>query len=273
MSSASATWKLNDGDAQLSCGPLRATVVFHENGGSLAIDEWDGEKSRNPVCGENRNELESRALVTLTFARVLYESEKLQLAETYVRGRDLVASYAESGDQRVAPQIYWRAEHVKEFNATKIELIASVKTALLDSESVAIVHTAINMASQVLHSASLDSDHFGEIAASAKRQGEGPPARVFKAQQSSNQLFVARFPQFRLAFAQMVHPTDFDSVEAALEETSHFWLSNILFTQPLEKGVIRRARICGWFLPIENDLETAVQLARQFIDEPLPLTA
>jgi hypothetical protein len=46
-----------------------------------------------------------------------------------------------------------------------------------------------------------------------------------------------------------------------------------LFPEHLEKGVIRRGRVCGWFMPAENDLETAVALARQFVAEPLPLTA
>ena len=46
-----------------------------------------------------------------------------------------------------------------------------------------------------------------------------------------------------------------------------------LFPERLEKGVIRRGRVCGWFMPVENDLETAVRLARAFVEEPLPLTA
>ncbi len=273
MSNPAWTWKVNGSSAVLSCGPVRATAIVHEKGGSIALDEWKGEKTRIPVCDEKRDDLESSALVALTFACVLYESESLQLAETYVRGSDFVASFTESGHQRVAPQIYWRAEYIDEFHVVKIELIASVRTSLLDSESVALVHGAFNSATQVLHAATLDTECFKVIAGLEKQVDTESSARVFKAEQSPDQLFIARFPRFGLTYAQMVHPTDFHSVEAASDGDSHFWLSNLLFSQQLEKGVIRRARVCGWFMPLENDLETAVKLARQFVDEPLPLTA
>ena len=67
----------------------------------------------------------------------------------------------------------------------------------------------------------------------------------------------------------MVHPTDF--VSARLQHTRH--VETTLFPEHLEKGVIRRGRICGWFMPAENDLDTAVELAREFVNEPPPLTA
>ena len=34
----------------------------------------------------------------------------------------------------------------------------------------------------------------------------------------------------------------------------------------------RRARVSGWFLPVENDLAAAAALAQEFVAEPLPLT-
>jgi hypothetical protein len=83
-------------------------------------------------------------------------------------------------------------------------------------------------------------------------------------------LFVFRQPELGLSYAEMVHPTDFVSAEANGRPPT--CVRSTLFPEGLEKGVIRRARICGWFLPTENDLETAVELAKQFVDEPLPLT-
>ena len=72
----------------------------------------------------------------------------------------------------------------------------------------------------------------------------------------------------------MAHPTDFVSTELTHQDHMHGWnfFATKLLAERLEKGVIRRARICGWFLPAENDLSVAVELAKQFIDEPLPLT-
>jgi hypothetical protein len=44
------------------------------------------------------------------------------------------------------------------------------------------------------------------------------------------------------------------------------------FPNDWKKGVIRRARIAGWFLPLANDLAAAAALAQAFVGEPLPLT-
>ncbi|MDZ4820284.1 MAG: hypothetical protein SGJ20_15060, partial [Planctomycetota bacterium] len=66
--------------------------------------------------------------------------------------------------------------------------------------------------------------------------------------------------------------TDFASAEVAMDEDQPLILSTTLFPDRLEKGVIRRGRICGWFMPVENDLATAAQLAREFVAEPPPLT-
>ena len=70
----------------------------------------------------------------------------------------------------------------------------------------------------------------------------------------------------------MVHPSDFVAAQVDADMQLNQCLSTTLFPEHLEKGVIRRGRICGWFMPTETDLEVAVQLARQFVDEPLPLT-
>ena len=74
-----------------------------------------------------------------------------------------------------------------------------------------------------------------------------------------------------MSYAHMVHPSDFVSMRLKVALYAGVAESQ-LFPEHLEKGVIRRGRICGWFMPLENDLQTAVELARQFVNEPLPLT-
>jgi len=71
----------------------------------------------------------------------------------------------------------------------------------------------------------------------------------------------------------MVHPSDFAGASVALDGRQPMVVNSTLFPERLEKGVIRRGRICGWLMPVENDLATATILARSFVDEPLPLTA
>jgi hypothetical protein len=90
--------------------------------------------------------------------------------------------------------------------------------------------------------------------------------------ESNEHVFLFRSPTAKTSFAEVVHPSDFVSAEVH-SDAARPWLVDVrLFPERLEKGVIRRARICGWFLPAENDLETAVELAKRFVDEPLPLT-
>jgi hypothetical protein len=45
-----------------------------------------------------------------------------------------------------------------------------------------------------------------------------------------------------------------------------------LFPESLEKGVIRRGRVRGWFLPREGDADAAAERYRQWLAEPPPLT-
>ena len=49
-------------------------------------------------------------------------------------------------------------------------------------------------------------------------------------------------------------------------------ITSKLFPERLEKGVIRRGRICAWFLPREADLAIAAELFRRFVSQPPPLT-
>src|SRR5437016_721897 len=60
------------------------------------------------------------------------------LAERYVRGGDLVASYAPSVDWPYAPQIYWRAEPTGNSQGVlaAVSLLVSIQTNLLDTHPV-----------------------------------------------------------------------------------------------------------------------------------------
>ncbi len=273
MTASTTSWSLGGPQlATLHCGPLSAIAIVHENGGTVALSAWKGSKVLTHDRGKGRDDLESNSFVSVSLAQPLFAGESLELGDTYVRGADWVISFRESGRFRVAPEVYWRAEHLEEFNAVKLELITSVKTDLLDSQPASSVNTALNNATEVLQSPALEVPSFKTIYRGPRAPNSSNAASVFKAVESQHRLFVARFPQLDLSYAQLVHPTDFYAVEAAAEDESRFWLWNLIFAQSLEKGVIRRGRICGWFMPVENDLQTAVELARRFVDEPLPLT-
>jgi hypothetical protein len=50
-------------------------------------------------------------------------------------------------------------------------------------------------------------------------------------------------------------------------------LTSILFPERLEKGVIRRGRLAGIFVPRDGDEEAAAHFYRQWRASPPPLTA
>ena len=143
-------------------------------------------------------------------------------------------------------------------------MILSVQTDLLDSHPEASIHSfALN--SRLFSICGLNDRSPEEVGP------ECQPA-LFDNQECGEHLFVFRNEGLGLSYAEMVHPSDFVERRAALKNESWF-CESVLFPERLEKGVIRRARISGWFLPAENDLAIAVNLARQFVAEPLPLTA
>jgi hypothetical protein len=274
MSNPVWRWKVPGEAAVLSCGSLRAMAIVYEMGGFISLHEWRGQKTSFAFDDEQLGELNIAALHALAYMPPRFRSESLELADAYLRGNDMVASYAESGGQRVAPEIYWRASYSEEFAATRIELIVSVRTGLLDSEPTSSVYSSTKVEAELLHAASLDPAGFEPVTPWPDTQpDEQSPAKVIDATHSSEHLFVIRLPQYDLTYAQMVHPSDFVSTDTHVHSDLQVSLGSKLFPERLEKGVIRRGRICGWFMPIDNDLETAVALARQFVDEPLPLTA
>ena len=70
-----------------------------------------------------------------------------------------------------------------------------------------------------------------------------------------------------------MHPADFVATQVELNRWVEPWMTTRLFTERLEKGVIRRARVAGWHLPRKSDvLGAAWDLYTQFAAEPLPLT-
>jgi hypothetical protein len=155
--------------------------------------------------------------------------------ETYIRGNDFVASFEQPGPLPAVPQLYWRVRPSGSTAAIGIELIVSMRTDLLDSQPQMCVVTEVGNATS------------GNL-----------PLRHLRLSAD-------------VSYYQLVHPDDFFAVEERRVDGTHR-ITTTLFPERMEKGVIRRARICGWFLPAENDLAVAVELAQQFVAESPPLT-
>jgi hypothetical protein len=71
----------------------------------------------------------------------------------------------------------------------------------------------------------------------------------------------------------MVHPADFDRSTIDTLENRQVEMTTSFFAQErLEKGVIRRARVCGLFVPRSDDIAQTLDAYRQFAASQLPLT-
>jgi hypothetical protein len=183
------------------------------------------------------------------------------ITECYVRGDDFVVSCERPGPLTLVPQFYWRARQHESHKAVSIELILSMRTDLLDSEPETRVETLVRTGEALV-----------ALRPQVKCFRPATPATLKRSDLAAGEVPAFLFRQSGVSYFQMVHPDDFFAVELRLWRKRHPRLTTTLFPERLEKGVIRRALVCGWFLPAENDLEVAVELAREFIDEPLPLT-
>jgi hypothetical protein len=190
----------------------------------------------------------------------------LPLAECYVRGADLVASYLPLEPDQLSPQIYWRildTPHDEVIAA--FELVISVQTNLLES------HPALEAAAQLpaCEAARLidaETGQFQPLALASHgplvlHAAEGPGAILF------------RLSGDRYSFAHFIHPSDFQQATLTLESDAPglLRLSHPLLGENLEKGVIRRARCQGIFLDRADDTAVVAECYRRFAVTAPPL--
>ena len=251
---ADSPWSLTTDRAQLAVGPLQLSVQHASPRSGISTIRWQSEAQ----TGLRLLQLQSPACSPV----------QPPLLDAYLRGNDLVASYAEAERGAVQPHVYFRAG--AQGSAAGVELIVSMQTSLLDSEPESLVTTELP-ASEVLV---LDSviEHRPEALPL-----ESLPVNYASSASKAAYLFLFRISD-TLSYAEMVHPGDFVSVEltslaAELDGKPRFQLTWRLFPERLEKGVIRRCRIAGWFLPSYGDQQQSADLFRRMLEEPLPLTA
>ena len=253
---SAARWNLENQRGGLVCGPLVGEAQAGPFSLGFAVTGWNGRAvDRIGVLNSSGPTDRTAALV---------------LAEAYVRGDDLVFQYEKLPPHNVAPLIYWRASCDESRQATRVEMIVSVQTDLLHSVpqfpiASSVLDAELWRCAELMDSAERAADKFQRI---EQRASIAPLTR----DQSPTHLFVFRSAKLGLTYAEMVHPSDFVWARPVVATGEPISVTSSLFPEHLEKGVIRRGRICGWFLPCENDLAVAVELARQFVDEPLPLT-
>ena len=236
MNSA-AEWKLDDNRARLSVGPLAAVV-------DLAA----------PQRGLHQVTFAEQSLVGCELLGVEFGSTPPALIESYQRGGDLIASFAETPSAAASTQVYWRAALLRMNDAIcpAIDLEISVQTSRLENRPV--VRTRSRLPA-------------GDMAGFATL----PPA-----QSVAGELFehgIVFHPSgWSESYVEMVQPSGAEASQINKPNETTTEISHWLFECELEKGVILRARARGMFVPYSDEMRFAAAAWLQFLAEPPPLT-
>jgi hypothetical protein len=183
------------------------------------------------------------------------------LVEAYVREDDLIASYGASTYFPFATQVYWRLM-VNNDDALRVACIVSVQTDLLDTHPVMEASCELS-ADEVLllPTDELSAEPVPTTLPSLLPRGAGA------------HLVLLRLAGDRFTYAEAVDPSDFCGVEFSQSDNGGVRITWRLFSHFLEKGVIRRGRLCSMLVPREHDAQHAVHSFREFLASELPLTA
>ncbi len=188
------------------------------------------------------------------------------IVDCYVRGADLVATYAmQALATRV--QVYWRC--VSDDSAV-FDLQVSVQTDVLDA------HPRLSARSEV--SARQVEDLVGPGAPALARVivGDAAPLRLPPGADGACLVFRLHSDgqdRADLAYIEMVHPADFSLCRLSRRGDNTVVEHELFAEKSLEKGVIMRSRVRGLLLRRAEGLEwIAKQAYERFVAAPLPLT-
>jgi len=243
----SSLWRVENHLARLQIGPLQAILDLLNPAAGLS--DWRG-------LGDALRAVHVLGIEAPSFPA---GSQKVR-GEAYVRGPDLMASFAESSDWPVCLHGQWKVPSGAEPPEVLavVELIVSVRTELLDSRPELRVCSAL-AGGEVFRLADSDAAAFepwglAGTAAGRTLSAEGPGCLLFRPQSAD------------VSYAEMVHPADFAGSELTQAEApgGQVEIRHRLFVQRLEKGVLLRARVRGMFVAREKDAPLAAIQYRRF---------
>ena len=182
--------------------------------------------------------------------------------DIYIRGDDLIASYPQSRSDELTAQLQWSARKWSDASLG-IDLLVSVQTALLDSNPQFVVGATLPPATWY---------HWQTENEASTRLT--PSAALWTHPTTCAAVIVARFAVGPSWFL-MIHPEDLPAEHRFARSDSAPWITPVwatLFTERLEKGVIRRARVrSGWTPPADEALVIRERFD-ELLQQPLPLT-
>jgi hypothetical protein len=209
-------------------------------GARLAISPLSGEVSlTDPAAGIGRLAWRGVPLVGQVLGVSAGASSAPQ--DAFSRGADLVAVYSQTEPQHFIWQVYWRVS-VPEADVVLLDMILSLQTPLLKSFPRVTTHSQL-------------------------------PAGEASVVSSAGDCVLLRPEEGEWSYAEMTHPKDRGQWQLSSTANDQLRLDRHLGGHFLEKGVIRRLRLRGAFLPRQNDLDLAARYFALLAEETPPLTA
>jgi hypothetical protein len=246
-----AVWTLRGNVAELSCGKLSGRLDASRPNAGLHDIAFDGAQHATNLLRVYRSDITDE------------KSWPLPLAESYVRGNDLVASYQATDDWPFSPQVYWRANSLRAVDGVlaSASLLVSVQTHLLETLPQIAVASHVPCNEALLVSAS----------GGAKTRAVQIDSSQTIFATNEDGCVLLRFKDVPLSYMEIMSTGDFHAVGLRPEGngTACEWR---LFAEFLEKGVIRRARVHAAIVPRENDVEIAGACCKAIDRLELPLT-
>lgn len=193
----------------------------------------------------------------------------IEIADSYVRGNDLVTSYRAIDDWPYSPQIYWSANTLTSVNDTlgSLSLLVSVQTHLLDTHPQIHVHSCLpNSETQLITLAENGAANVESVTAhKAIARDVEPSGATF--------CLLWRPVAAPISYVEIASAIDIRRITIGLARSENMLATWQLFAEFLEKGVILRSRVHGAILPRANDTELALECCRAAQQAPLPLTS
>jgi hypothetical protein len=188
----------------------------------------------------------------------------LPVAEAYVRGNDLVITYSANDEWPFSPQIYRQANSLVCVPSViaSVSLLVSVQTQLLDTWPRIGVRSTLP-SQELLQVTSCDARLPQAEAISGESRTAGATAAC---------CIVCRLGETPLSYIEIMQANDYCGVKVRQGAELCEEVEWELFSEFLEKGVIRRARLHSALLPRENDLEIAAACCHAVQQSSLPLT-
>jgi hypothetical protein len=188
------------------------------------------------------------------------EAAPATLAEVVQRGSELAVTYAETTDLPIQRQMKWKISETLEPMSVTIDLVVCVQTSQLDSDPRFVITSVIPSVSwRQLRQLKQDL-YFSNTDQQGDQQG--CPVGVYVAQLADNTTH----------YTQVLLPSDELTAKVRVEKSGDGdALTSVLFSERLEKGVIRCARVRGVLSDGEMTESRALDVAEQFRKSPLPL--